>query len=103
MINTEIELILKWSQNCVLTEKATRNRSAVQGGENAVNAINTSSDIKFTITDCKLYVLVVTLQEKYNNELQEGLKKGTGIDFEWGSYRTQIINQPATNNLIFLD
>ena len=24
MINTEIELILKWSQNCVLTEKATR-------------------------------------------------------------------------------
>ena len=26
MINSEIELILKWSENCVLTENATRER-----------------------------------------------------------------------------
>ena len=28
MINTEIELILKWSQNCVLTEKAEKEEKA---------------------------------------------------------------------------
>ena len=30
------------------------------------------------------------------------LKTGINIDFEWKRYRTQIINQPATNNLNFL-
>ena len=37
MINTEIELILKWSQNCVLTEKAEREEKAeVPAGSNNV-------------------------------------------------------------------
>ena len=50
MINTEIKLILKWSQNCVLTEKLFREGKAripAQGGNAkvpAVTAINTSSD-----------------------------------------------------------
>ena len=85
MINTEIELILKWSQNCVLTEKATRPHSVAQGGEDAVTAINTPSDLKFNISDCKLYVPVFTLQEKYENELYKNLKTGIDIDFKWGS------------------
>ena len=67
-----------------------------------VFAIKTPSDLKFNTTDCKLYVPVVTLQEKYENTLLEGLKTGIDIDFEWGRYRTQIINQPARNNLNFL-
>ena len=72
MINTEIELILKWSQNCVLTEKPTREQLAAGDdpvAEPVVNPINKTSDLKFNITDCKLYVPVVTLQEKYENEL----------------------------------
>ena len=69
MINTEIELILKWSQNCVLTEKATRKRKEVDGDFALVRAINIPTDLKFNITDCKLYVPVVTLQEKYGNRL----------------------------------
>ena len=59
----------------------------------------TPSDLKFNITDCKLYLPVVTLQEKYENKLYEDLKSGIHIDFEWARYRTQIINQSATNNL----
>ena len=101
MINTEIELILKWSQNCVLTERAFRAYSRAQGGQDEVNAINTPSDLKFNITDCKLYVPVVTLQEKYGRKLFENLKTGIDIDYEWKRYRTQIINQPATCNLNF--
>ena len=107
MINTEVELILKWSQNYVLTEKVFREgKDEIPAGDNllvpAVTAINTPSDLKFNITDCKLYIPVVTLQEKYDNELLEGLKNVIDIDFEWGRYRTQVINQPATNNLNFL-
>ena len=49
-----------------------------------------------------MYVPVVTLQEKYENKLFEGLKHGIDMDFEWKRYRTQIINQPATSNLNFL-
>ena len=105
MINTEIELILKWSQNWVLGEKVFRERKDPILGNilaPAVTAINTPSDLKFNITDCKLYFPVVTLQEKYENELLKGLKTGIDIHFEWGRYRTQIINQLATNILNFL-
>ena len=67
MINTETELVLKWSQNCVLTGKATREAIAEcddPDAEPAVNAINRPTNLKFNITDCKLYVPIVTLQEK---------------------------------------
>ena len=102
MVNKEIELILKWSQNCVLTEKATRQASIAQGGQDPVTAINRPSDLKFNITDCKLYVPVVTLREKYDNELLKDLKTGFSFDYIWNRYRTQIINQPSTDNLNFL-
>ena len=48
MINTEIELILKWSQNCVLTSKATRKGLDPQGNLPVVPAIN-RPDLKFTL------------------------------------------------------
>ena len=105
MINSEIELILKWSQNCALTEKATRKEIAAgndPAAEPRIDAINRPEDLKFNITDCKLYIPLVTLQEKYENTLFENLKTGIDIDFEWSRYRTQVINQPATNNLNFL-
>ena len=65
MINTEIEMILKWSQNCVLNEKATREFKAatLNPVQDAVPAINRPKDLKFNITDCKLYVPAVTLQK----------------------------------------
>ena len=88
-----------------MTEKATREHLAAGDdpvSEPVVNPINKPSDLKFNITDCKLYVPVVTLQEKYENKLLEGLKTGINIDYEWTRYRAQIINQPAINNLNFL-
>ena len=105
MVNTEIELILKWSQNCVLAERLIREAKAAGPNlayEPRINALNIPSHLKLNITDCKLYVPVVTLQEKYENKLYKGLKNGISFDFEWGRYRTQIINQPVTNNLNFL-
>ena len=108
LINAEIELVLKWSRNCVLTEKATREEKVAvpaQGGNPtlpAVDEINTPTNLKFNVADCKMYVPVVTLQTEYENKLYEELKTGITIDFTWNKYRPQVINQPATNNLNYL-
>ena len=104
MINSEIELILKWTENCVLTEKAEREEKAAKQNppQDRVPAVNVPSDLKFSITDCKMYHPVVTLQTQYQNQLYKEIKTGISIDFKWSKYRSQMINQSATNNLNFL-
>ena len=49
-----------------------------------------------------MYVPVVTLQTECQNQLYKDLKTGISIDFTWFKYRSQMINQTATNNLNFL-
>ena len=49
-----------------------------------------------------MYLPVVTLQIEYENKLYEELKTGITIDLTWNKYRSQMINQPATNNLNYL-
>ena len=105
LINSEIELVLKWTEDCVLTGKATREFKAAEDGPPALDevpAINRPKDLKFSVTDCKLYVPIVTLQTKHQNQLYKELKTGISIDFTWSKYRSQMINQTATNNLNFL-
>ena len=105
LINSEIELILKWTEDCVLTEQATREELPAgddPAAEPTVNAINRPKDLKLNVTDCKLYVPEVTLQTEYQNQLYKDLKTGISIDFTWIKYRPQMINQIATNNLNFL-
>ena len=105
LINSEIELIFKWIEDCVLPEKATREELPAcddPAAEPAVNAINRPKHLKFCVTDCKLYVPVVTLQTEYQNQLYKDLKTGISIDFTWIKYRSQMINQTVTNNLNFL-
>ena len=104
-INLELELILKWTEDSALTEKATREFRAAEDGPPAldeVSAINRPKDLKFSVTDCKLYVPVVILQTDDQNQFYKKLKTGISIDFPWSKYRSQMINQTATNNLNFL-
>ena len=105
LINSETELILKWTEDCVLTEKATREEFPAgddPAAELAVNSINRTKDLKFSVTECKLYVPAVTLQTEYQNQLYKDLKTGISIDFTWIKYKSQMINQTATNNLNLL-
>ena len=51
LINCEINLILTWSENCVLTSKATRNAVPAQGGNPAVSKINSLTNAIFQITE----------------------------------------------------
>ena len=100
LINCEISLDLEWSKNCELTSKATRNRIAAQGDNPLVNAINNPTNAVFDITDCK--VPLVTLSIENENKLFEQLKEGFKITVPWTKYRSHITNQTANNNLNYL-
>ena len=72
LINCEINLILTWSENCVLTSKATRD--ADPDANPAIAAINANVTIK--IKDAKLYVPVVTLPNEKDKILLKKLRTG---------------------------
>ena len=69
LINCETNLILAWSENCVITSKATRDTFPNQGGKTAVASVNNPADAIFKINDTKLYVPVVILSTEDNNKL----------------------------------
>ena len=56
LINCEVDLILTWSKDCVIT--------------------NSTDAGKFAITETKLYVPVVTLSTHHNAKLLQQLKSG---------------------------
>ena len=60
LINYEMNLILTWSENCVLTSKATRDAVTPQGGNLSVTRVNNPTNAIFKF-NTKLYVPVFTL------------------------------------------
>ena len=97
LINCEITLILSMCKECVLVGRAFRGPPAA-----AANLINSPADAKFEITDCKLYVPVVTLSAKNDNKLLEQLKSGFRRSIKWNKYMSQMSNQNKNNNLNYL-
>ena len=79
IINCGVSLDLKWSKNCVITSKATRESDP--GANSPVAGVNNPKNAVFEITDCKLYVPVVTLVTENENKLLEQLKEGLYIFF----------------------
>ena len=69
LINCEINFILTWSQNCVITNAAA-NQATV-----------------FSITDTKLYFTIVTLSAQVNAKLLQHLKSGLKRTTNWNKYR----------------
>ena len=100
LINCEISFILIWSENCVITSKATR--EADPDAYPAVAGINNPTKAVFKITDCKLYVAVVTLSAENENKLLEQLKAGFKTTIKWNKYRSEMPNQTINNNLNYL-
>ena len=93
LINCEITLALSWYKECVLLHRAFR------GPPEA--AINSPTDAKFEITDCKLYV-PVALSADNDKKLLEQLKSGFIITIKWNKYISQMSNQNKNNNLNYL-
>ena len=70
LINCEINLILTWSENCVIFSAAGKT--------------------KFKITYTKLYVPVVTLSTQHNAKLLEQFKSGFKRTINWNKYQPKV-------------
>ena len=68
LINCEVSLFLTWSSTCVIT--------------------NSTGEGRFTITDTKLYVPVVTLSTQDNAKLLQQLKSGFRRTINWNKYQS---------------
>ena len=82
--NCKIELKLRWMKHCVL---------ALVGVENN----NADSNSIFTITGTQLYVLVVTLSAKDNQELSKLRSKGFERSVYWNKYKIKSENKNMKN------
>ena len=100
LINCEINLILTWSEYCVITSKVTRH--ANPNANPAVAAIINPTNVEFKVTDTKLYVPAVTLSTENDKKLLEKLKAGFKRTIKWNKYRSEMINQSKNNNLNYL-
>ena len=76
LINCEIKLILTWSENYVLKSKARRDKFIGSGIDKnpQFSEINNPTNAIFKITDTKLYVPVVTLSTKDDNNFLRTIK-----------------------------
>ena len=100
LINCEINVILTWSENCVLTSKATRD--ANYDVNPTIAAVNNPTNATFKITDTKLYVAVVTLSTKDDNNFLEQLTSRFKRTIKWNKYISEMTNQTKTNYLNYL-
>ena len=65
LINCEVSLTLTWAKNCVTTS----NKRADPDADPVVAGINNPTKVVFKVTDCKLYVPVVSLKAEDDNKL----------------------------------
>ena len=101
LIDCEIELILTWFKNCVLTDKLTRD--ANYNADQRVFEINNPENAIFQIADTKLYVPVVILPKENDIKLLEQLKSGFKKTIKWNKCRSQMTIQNDNNNLNYLN
>ena len=101
LINCEVSLTLSWSENCVITSLEKRLVTAAQGDNTEVRD-DSPTGAAFKITDCKLYVLVVTLSAEDDNKLLKQLKTGFKRTIKWNKYRSEMSNETENSNLNYL-
>ena len=80
-------MTLTWSANCVLTDIKTQTAGVAQGDNPATERIDAPTNATFKITDTKLYVPVVTLSTKDDNNFLEQLEYGFRRTIKWNKYR----------------
>ena len=98
LISCEVFLELKWNKNCVIT---SLERRQVDAGPPVVRD-NTSTGATLSITDCKLYVPVVTLSKDDEIKLLTNLKSGFEREIIWNKYRSQMTTEAINNDLNIL-
>ena len=97
-----MNLILAFSENCVLTSKVKRDALSAEGGNPAVAAIDNLTNATFETKDTKLYVPVVTLSTQNDKILLEHLRTGFKRTIGWNKYGAEMTNQTENNKLNYL-
>ena len=82
LINCEVNLILTWSKDCVIT--------------------NSTGEGKFEITETKLYVPVVTLSTKDDEKFFQKLKSNFKKTISWNKYESNIKTSAQNSYLNYL-
>ena len=98
LISREVSLELKWDKNCVIT---SLERRQVDAGPPVVRD-NAPTGATLSITDCKLYVPVVTLSKDDDFKLLTNLKSGFKREIIWNKYRSQMTTEAINKNLNIL-
>ena len=98
LISCEVFLELKWNKHCVIT---SLERRQVDAGPPVVRD-NAPTGATLSITDCKLYVPVVTLSKDDKIKLLTNLKSGFKREIMWNKYRSQMTTEETNNNLNIL-
>ena len=88
LINFKIHLELNWNDDCAIYGADT-----YTGGNN-----NNDREATFQITSTKLYVLVVTLSTKDNENLTKQVNKGFKRSVYWNEYKSKIETKTVDNN-----
>ena len=86
LINYEVNLILTWSSTCVLIATSVQNQA-----------------VRFTVTDTKLCVPVVTLSTQENPKFLQQLKSGFKRVINWNKYLSKLellAQNPNLNHLV---
>ena len=86
LISCEVFFELKWNKNCVIT---SLERRQVDAGPFVIRD-NAPTGATLSITDCKLYVPVVTLSKDDEIKLLTNLKSGFKREIIWIKYRSQM-------------
>ena len=92
---------MAWSENCVITCRAYREKIAGTGTDQNPQfpEINNPTNATLKMTDRKLYVPVVALSTENDKKLLEQLRTGFKRTINWNKYRSQMTNQTKNNNL----
>ena len=85
LINCEINLILTWSANSVISSNTITNQATT-----------------FSITDTKLHVLVVTLSSDNNEKLLQQLRSGLKCTISCNKYRSKTKIQAPSQYLDYV-
>ena len=98
LINCKVELKFRWTKHLCLSDG--QSVLSVAGTDN-VNGNNDHSNIIFTIKGTKLFVPIVTLSAKYNQNYQNFSAKDFERSVYWNEYKTKSDNTNTTNKFRF--